>query len=122
MTRRAVLGVGSMAAAGLFVAFGSRTARARAPKRIDIHAHLWNTDYLDLVESFGRTDTHTQRNHGATLDPGDIDHAVAMMDAASVDLQVLSVAQQALYFADKAHVVMAARKANDMYAEAVGRY
>jgi 6-methylsalicylate decarboxylase len=122
MTRRALLGVGSMAAAGLFVALGSRDALAETPKRIDIHAHLWNADYLDLVQSFGRTDTPTQRNRGATLDPGDIDKRFAMMDAAGVDLQVLSVSPQAPHFADKAHAVAAARKANDMYAEAVGRY
>ena len=25
--------------------------------RIDIHAHLWTEDYLDLLDSYGRTDT-----------------------------------------------------------------
>ncbi|MGP3915064.1 hypothetical protein [Nonomuraea sp. 10N515B] len=36
--------------------------------RIDVHAHLRTDDYLDLLDSYGRTDTATQRGtaRGAT--------------------------------------------------------
>ena len=47
-TRREVLRAGSIAAAGLLA--GARLGGAQAKKgmRIDIHAHLWTPDYLDL--------------------------------------------------------------------------
>lgn len=37
--------------------------------RIDIHAHLWSEGYLDLLDSYGRTDTATQRGMGAGETP-----------------------------------------------------
>lgn len=123
MTRREVLRLGTVAAAAsVFGASDPWNALAQTPKRIDIHAHLWNVDYLDLVQSFGRTDTPTQRNRGVTMDRRDIEARFALMDAAGVDMQVLSVSPQAPHFADKTHAVAAAREANDMYAEAVARY
>jgi len=46
-TRRDVLRAGSLAAAGMLA--GVRLgAQAKKGMRIDIHAHLWTTDYLDL--------------------------------------------------------------------------
>ena len=122
MTRRNLIRTGSLAAAGLFCGVDPRRASAAGPLRIDLHAHLWNVDYLDLVQSFGRTDTPTQRNRAATMAAGDIEQRFAMMDRAGVAIQVLSVSPQAPHFAEKAHAVEAARKANDMNTEAVARY
>ena len=33
--------------------------------RIDVHAHYWTDDYLDLLAGLGKTDTGTQRGPGA---------------------------------------------------------
>ena len=121
-TRRDVLRAGAVSAAGLWCGLDSLRVSAAEPRRIDIHAHLWNVDYLDLVESYGRTDTPTQRNRGATMSPEDIEKRFALMDRAGVAMQVLSVSPQAPHFEDKTHAVTAARKANDMLAEAAARY
>ena len=32
--------------------------------RIDVHAHYWTDDYLDLMAGLGQTDTGTQRGTG----------------------------------------------------------
>lgn len=122
MTRRDLIRRTSLAAAGLFCGVEPWRVSGAEPLRIDLHAHLWNVDYLDLVQSFGRIDTPTQRNRGATMSPGDIEKRFAMMDRAGVAIQVLSVSPQAPHFAEKAHAVAAARSANDMNAEAVARY
>ena len=89
---------------------------------IDVHAHYWTDEYLDLVTSYGKTDTNIQRGRGAGPSESDISKRFAMMDAAGVDLQVLSVSPQMPHFENKAHAVAAARKANDMFAEAVQRW
>ena len=33
--------------------------------RIDVHAHYWTADYLDVLVELGKTDTGTQRGMGA---------------------------------------------------------
>jgi hypothetical protein len=33
--------------------------------RIDIHAHLWTDEYLDMLQAFGKEDTAAQRDKGA---------------------------------------------------------
>jgi hypothetical protein len=33
--------------------------------RIDVHAHYWTDEYLDLMADLGKTDTDTQRGLGA---------------------------------------------------------
>jgi hypothetical protein len=61
--------------------------------RIDVHAHYWTNDYLDMLVELGKTDTDTQRGMGA----GGGDDLVArlgLMDRAGVELQVLSAAPQ----------------------------
>lgn len=122
VTRRDVLRTGSLTAAGLLVGFAGLDAQGKQPRRIDVHAHLWTDQYLDLVASYGKTDTGTQRGRGAGPGDGDIEKRFAMMDAAGVDLQVLSVSPQVPHFEDKAHAVTAARTANDLYADVVRRW
>jgi predicted TIM-barrel fold metal-dependent hydrolase len=90
--------------------------------RIDVHAHLWTDEYLDLVASYGKLDTKTQRGLGAGMGEAEIEKRFALMDAAGIALQVLSVAPQVPHFADKGQAVTAARMANDLYADAVDRW
>ncbi|MGI5444802.1 amidohydrolase family protein [Streptomyces sp. CA-243310] len=90
--------------------------------RIDVHAHLWTADYLDRLESLGKTDTGTQRGIGADATEADLDHRFALMDRAGIDLQVLSVAPQSPHLSAEHEAVALARAANDSYAELVARF
>jgi len=121
-TRRELIAAGSAAAAAVLCGLPSLRVFAKQPMCIDVHAHLWTPEYLDLVQSFGKTDTNTQRNKGAGTTPAEMDKRFATMDAARVDLQVLSIAPQAPQFENKDHAVTAAHKANDLYADAVRRW
>ena len=120
-TRRDVLRAGSFAAAGLMLG-GNLGAQQKKGLRIDIHAHLWTDDYLNLTQSYGNTDTGTQRNKGAGMGKEEIEKRFALMEANGVKMQVLSICPQAPSFDNKEHAVNAARKANDLYAEAVSRW
>ncbi len=97
-------------------------AQTKPPMRIDVHAHVWTDDYLNLVESFGKKDTGVQRNKGAGPDNAEMEKRFAQMDASKVSMQILSICPQAPHFEDKAHAVAAARKANDLYADVVRRW
>jgi predicted TIM-barrel fold metal-dependent hydrolase len=89
--------------------------------RIDVHAHLWTDDYLDLVESYGQ-DASVHRGLGAGGTPEELDARFALMDSAGIDRQVLSVSPRVPHLADEAQAVRAARLANDLYAEFTERY
>ncbi|WP_203881612.1 amidohydrolase family protein [Planotetraspora kaengkrachanensis] len=89
--------------------------------RIDVHAHLWTDDYLDLIESYGQ-DASVNRGLGAGDGPQEVEARFALMDSAGVDRQVLSVSPRVPHFADEAQAVRAARLANDLYAEVTGRH
>ena len=120
-TRREVLRAGSLAAAGL-VAEAKLRAQAKKSPRIDIHAQVWTDDFLDLTQSYGNTDTTTQRGKGAGLGQAEMDKRFALMEANGVEMQILSICPQAPHFDKKEHAVNAARKANDLYAEVVNRW
>src|SRR6202049_4972517 len=131
-TRREWLFASSLAgavAAGALVcglpSFAGRAALAapqQKPLCIDVHAHFWTDAYLDLVTSYGKTDTNIQRGRGAGPGEAEIAQRFATMDAAGVDLQVLSVSPQMPHFADKSRAVSAAKMANDMCADTVRRW
>jgi predicted TIM-barrel fold metal-dependent hydrolase len=86
---------------------------------IDVHAHLWTDDYLDLLVRYGKTKAEEHRGLGADATVGDLEARFMMMDAAGVDLQVLSASPQLPTFAVESHAVEAARHVNDLYADIV---
>lgn len=86
--------------------------------RIDVHAHYWSDEYLDLLAGFGKQDTATQRGLGAG-GGRELTGRLALMDAAGVDMQILSAAPQLPHFADEASAVRAARFVNDEYAAVI---
>ncbi|WGX97099.1 amidohydrolase family protein [Nocardioides sp. L-11A] len=90
--------------------------------RIDVHAHYFPTEYLDKLDEFGSDFTAVARGLRAGDDPGDIDDRLRMMDAAGVDMQVLSTTPQLPTFDDADRAVEAARLANDLYADLVRRH
>jgi 6-methylsalicylate decarboxylase len=91
--------------------------------RVDVHAHLWSDDYLDLLARFGSTTTDVHRGLGAGPDDDDeLTARFALMDSAGVELQVLSATPASPHFEHQAHAVEAARRVNDEYAAVVRRF
>jgi 6-methylsalicylate decarboxylase len=89
--------------------------------RIDLHAHYWTDDYLDLLVGLGKADTGTQRGMGAG--GGDeLEARLELMDRAGVEMQVLSASPQLPHGEDRRNAVAAARFVNDQYAELVERH
>jgi 6-methylsalicylate decarboxylase len=89
--------------------------------RIDVHAHYWTDDYLDLLVALGKTDTGTQRGMGAGGGQ-ELDARLRLMDRAGVEVQVLSASPQLPYGEDRDKAVAAARFVNDQYAAVVERH
>jgi aminocarboxymuconate-semialdehyde decarboxylase len=86
---------------------------------IDIHAHLYPADYLDLLRESGVDTTGVSPGLRASDDAEDLAHRFALMDEAGVDLQILSCAPQFGYLAARSTAVDAARLVNDRYATLV---
>jgi predicted TIM-barrel fold metal-dependent hydrolase len=89
--------------------------------RIDVHAHYWTQDYLDLLTNLGKTDAHAASGLGAG-DGADLEARLRLMDRAGVELQVLSTCPQSPYANDGQKAAEAARFVNDQYTGLVQRY
>jgi aminocarboxymuconate-semialdehyde decarboxylase len=89
--------------------------------RIDVHAHYWTEDYLDLLADLGRPDTGGARGLGAG-GGAELEARLRLMDRAGVDMQVLSACPQVPYAEDAAKAVAAARFVNGQYAGLAERY
>jgi 6-methylsalicylate decarboxylase len=90
--------------------------------RIDIHAHYLPDEYLDLLANFGHRPPATARVAVIGDSAEGLKARFQMMDAAEVNIQVLSVANQTPYFEEEAPAVEGARMANGLYAALVDRY
>ncbi|MFE3959195.1 amidohydrolase family protein [Nocardia sp. NPDC059091] len=89
--------------------------------RVDVHAHYWTGDYLDLLVDLGKTDTDTQRGMGAGGGT-ELEARLRLMDRAGVDMQILSAAPQLPNGQNREKAVAAARFVNDQYADVVASY
>jgi predicted TIM-barrel fold metal-dependent hydrolase len=89
--------------------------------RIDVHAHYFSGEYLDLLDRSGGVESTTSPGRRCLWPSPAEDVAVRFeaMDRAGVTLQILSISGVAPYFADRAAAVAGARVANDNYAELV---
>jgi 6-methylsalicylate decarboxylase len=86
--------------------------------RIDVHAHYWTDDYLDLLVDLGKADAGAARGLGAG-GGAELEARLRLMDRAGVQMQVLSACPQVPYFEDGKKAVRAARFVNDQYTELV---
>ena len=123
--RRDILKKTGAAAAGLVYGAGQAAGQTAAPKagmRIDVHAHVWTDEYLNMMERFGVKDTSVQRNKGAGPSEAEMEKRFAQMDASKVAMEILSICPQAPHFENKANAVTAARAANDLFADVVRRW
>jgi predicted TIM-barrel fold metal-dependent hydrolase len=89
--------------------------------RIDVHAHYWTDDYLDLLVDLGKADAVAAQGLGAG-GGADLEARLRLMDRAGVDMQVLSACPQLPYGGDREKAARAARFVNDQYAGLAGRY
>ena len=89
--------------------------------RIDVHAHYWTEDYIDLLVDLGQAGAVMTRGLGAG-DGAELDARLRLMDRAGVDMQVLSACPQLPYGEDGQKAAETARFVNDQYARLVQRY
>ena len=87
--------------------------------RIDVHAHYWTDDYLDLLVDLGQAGAGGARGLGAG-GGAELAARLRLMDRAGVQMQVLSACPQTPYGGD-GKAANAARFVNDQYAELAGR-
>jgi hypothetical protein len=73
--------------------------------RIDVHAHLWTDEYLDLLVRYGKTSAEEHRGLGADVSARDLDARFGMMDAAGVDRAVDYVMQSGLSEQDSVRIL-----------------
>lgn len=92
--------------------------------RIDLHAHCFPASYLELLDRFGGSAVGTEfgsRFAAGTAD-NELDARFRLMQRAGVERQVLSIAPQSPYFAERIRAVEAARLANDIFADLVRQH
>ncbi len=99
------------------------TAKASS-KIVDIHAHYFPVEYLDLLDRYGGSETGSaiSRNCFAGKVQGDLDFRFRVMEEAGIDMQVLSVPPQFPYLENEQHAAEAARLANDLCADLRRQY
>jgi hypothetical protein len=60
--------------------------------RIDVHAHYWTDDYLDLLIDLGQADAGAARGIGGG--GAELEARLRLMERAGVEMQVLSACPQ----------------------------
>ena len=80
--------------------------------RIDVHAHYWTDDYLDLLVELGQADAGAARGLGAG-GGAELAARLRLMDRAEVQMQVLSACPQTPCGQDAQKAARAARFVND---------
>ena len=88
--------------------------------RIDVHAHYFPTEYVDLLNRLGGPTSET----ALRLASGrmGLDERVDLLTEVGIDMQVLSFGQRQPYLARQEDAVAAARVANDLYADVCRTY
>lgn len=89
--------------------------------RIDVHAHYFSSEYLELLDRSGGVESTTSPGRRCLWPSpaADVTARFEAMDRAGITLQILSISGVAPYFADRDAAVAGARLANDNYADLV---
>ncbi|HLH78267.1 MAG TPA: amidohydrolase family protein [Candidatus Binataceae bacterium] len=90
--------------------------------RIDLHSHYYPAQYLGQLERCGLRGVGVLRGLHAGDAPEELEARLRDMDRARVKMQVLSAGAHGPYFARPEDAIVAARTANDTYAEVVRRH
>lgn len=129
--RQLIATAGAVALAGTAVA--QRTAAARVPV-IDVHTHMYTRRWLDALKASGDADTVVVPGNPESIAYRGTNYAVlasnmfdwaeriAKMDAAGVDIALISLTAPNVYWGSAQQSIEAARIANDEYAEAQARW
>jgi len=88
--------------------------------RIDVHAHYWTDDYIDLLVDLGQAGAVAARGLGAG-GGAELEARLRLMERAGIQMQVLSACPQLPYGEDGQKAARAARFVNDQYAGLVQR-
>jgi predicted TIM-barrel fold metal-dependent hydrolase len=85
---------------------------------IDVHAHYFPLEYLDRLERYGASHVTglIRKMKLSFAGSSGLEAHLRQMDAAEVDLQILTVSGQLPYLANENDAADAARLANDIYA------
>ncbi len=89
---------------------------------IDIHAHCFPADYLDLLGRHGDPSVTFARGMGAGDSEEELQQRFDLMDRAGIDRQVLSITPQLPVLDNESDAVEAVRLVNDIYADLVRRF
>jgi aminocarboxymuconate-semialdehyde decarboxylase len=89
--------------------------------RIDVHAHYFSREFMQLFERLGAGADRVEAGN-RLLQPdraSDLTERFAAMDRAGIDKEILSISGSAPYFHERGAAIEGTRFANDMYAELV---
>ena len=90
--------------------------------RIDTHAHVYPSDFLDFLDDCGVTTTGSHRGLGADDRDKELEARFELMERAGVDLQVLSAAPLTGALPDPDRAARASAMINDRYIDLVDHY
>lgn len=131
--RQWIVSAGAAALAGPLAAPPAPAAAARVPV-IDIHTHMYTRRWLDALKASGDPDTVVVPGNPESIAYRGVNYAtlaanmfdwearIAQMDAAGVDIAVISLTAPNVYWGTLQQSAAAARIANDEYAEAQARW
>lgn len=132
--RQLIAAAGAVAAlGGSAMAQRTQAAAARVPV-IDVHTHMYTRRWLDALKASGDVDTKVVPGNPESIEYRGVNYAVlaanmfdweeriARMDAAGVDIAVISLTAPNVYWGTVQQSAAAARIVNDDYAEAQARW
>lgn len=134
--RRQLITAGAAAAIGAAVSAPAAAAELAGPRIpvVDIHTHMYTRRWLDALKASGDPDTVVVPGDPESIEYRGVNYAVLAstmfnwderiqnMDAAGVDIAVISLTAPNVYWGTAQQSVAAARIVNDEYAEAQARH
>lgn len=90
--------------------------------RIDTHAHVYPSDYLEFLDACGVTTISNHRGLGADDSDKELEARFALMERAGVDRQVLSASPLTGALPDPGQAARASAMINDRYVGLVDRH